>query len=222
MSVLIDKEIVNHMKDGNIIIEPYDERNLNTTSYDVTLGMWYYRESPSWGMYNNVYNIYDKSHVDKVWGSPQHATRYDKLSPSIRNQMISDKNIKDDDHIILLNPGETILAHTNERIGGQHCITSEMKARSTIGRSFIGVCKCAGWGDIGYTNFWTFEITNFSRYHIIPLVVGRRIAQIVFYKTSPCDRDYAQEGKYHDKSRQWEPSDMLPRAYQDYEIQNIS
>ena len=119
-----------------------------------------------------------------------------------------------------MNPGETILAHTNERIGGQRCITTEMKARSTLGRSFIAVCKCAGWGDIGYTNVWTFEITNFSRNHIVPLVVGRRIAQIVFYETVECDRSYTKEGKYHDVTKEWSPHDMLPRAYEDYEIEN--
>lgn len=58
-----------------------------------------------------------------------------------------------------------------------------MKARSSLGRNFIEVCKCAGWGDVGYINRWTMEITNNSRYYSIPLVVGRRIAQIVFFDT---------------------------------------
>lgn len=28
-------------------------------------------------------------------------------------------------------------------------VTTMMKARSSMGRNFIEVCKCAGWGDIG-------------------------------------------------------------------------
>ncbi|MCX8513508.1 MAG: hypothetical protein ORN26_00305 [Candidatus Pacebacteria bacterium] len=43
-----------------------------------------------------------------------------------------------------MRPGETILAHTNEFIGGRNHITTMMKARSSMGRSFIEVCKCAG------------------------------------------------------------------------------
>lgn len=58
-----------------------------------------------------------------------------------------------------------------------------MKARSSLGRNFIEICKCAGWGDVGYVNRWTMEITNNSRYYTIPLVVGRRVAQIVFFET---------------------------------------
>jgi len=43
------------------------------------------------------------------------------------------------------------------------------------------------------------EITNNSSHHVIPLVVGRRIAQIIFFETGPTletDKDYSQKGKY--------------------------
>lgn len=211
MSVLIDKQILHYLETKDIVIEPFVERHLNTTSYDVTLGSYYFREHRTQSMY---YNMYDKESVHSVWGEPQEAVLASTLPHRFR------RGIKNDDRVILLKPGETILAHTNEFIGGKRCITTEMKARSTLGRSFIAVCKCAGWGDIGYTNKWTFEITNFSKVHIIPLVVGRRIAQIIFYKTQQCDRNYCNEGKYHDDERGWSPYDMLPRAYDDYEVPN--
>jgi hypothetical protein len=53
-------------------------------------------------------------------------------------------------------------------------------------------------GDVGYINRWTMEITNNSRYYSIPLVVGRRIAQIVFFDTIGTiqGRSYEQVGKY--------------------------
>src|SRR4029077_284391 len=105
--------------------------------------------------------------------------------------------IDPEDKVILIEPGETILAHTEEFIGGRNCITTDMKARSSIGRNFIEVCKCAGWGDVGYTNRWTMEITNISTHYYIPLVVGRRIAQIVFFETGEIlASDYARGGKY--------------------------
>jgi deoxycytidine triphosphate deaminase len=92
--------------------------------------------------------------------------------------IIDDEN---DGDVASSSTGETILAHTNEFIGGRETVTTMMKARSSMGRNFIEVCKCAGWGDIGYVNRWTMEITNNSRFYSIPLVVGRRIAQIVFF-----------------------------------------
>jgi dCTP deaminase len=84
-----------------------------------------------------------------------------------------------------------------------------------------------GWGDVGYISRWTMEITNNSRYYSIPLVVGRRIAQIVFFDTdgtlSTGQRSYESSGKYQSDPElenlkiQWKPSDMLPKMYKDRE-----
>jgi dCTP deaminase len=101
-----------------------------------------------------------------------------------------------------------------------------MKARSSLGRNFIEICKCAGWGDVGYINRWTMEITNNSRYYSIPLVVGRRVAQIVFFDTEGiCTASYEQTGKYQmsttdvtELMKRWTPDDMLPKMYKDKEI----
>jgi hypothetical protein len=42
------------------------------------------------------------------------------------------------------------------------------------------------------------EITNNSKHYTIPLVVGRRIAQIIFFETGPIvDADYSKTGKYN-------------------------
>lgn len=95
-----------------------------------------------------------------------------------------------------------------------------------MGRNFIEVCKCAGWGDVGYVNRWTMEITNNSRHYSIPLVVGRRIAQIVFFDSDGtlADRSYADDGKYQTSSdmaamkASWAPESCLPKMYKDREI----
>ena len=39
---LSDKRILESMKEGSVIIEPFDRRNLATSSYDVTLGEYFY------------------------------------------------------------------------------------------------------------------------------------------------------------------------------------
>jgi len=145
------------------------------------------------------------------------------------------QNLKPGDKVILVAPNETILAHTIEFIGGRNgtknlpAVTSEMRARSSIGRIGIAVCKCAGWGDVGYVNRWTMEITNFSS-SVIPLPVGLRIAQIIFHSTSPVDSDdqYFKKGKYQDEfdlkfiKKKWKPSDMLPRLYEDRDLGKFS
>ncbi|KAM9972125.1 hypothetical protein ACTFIW_003478 [Dictyostelium discoideum] len=224
-SLLSDKAILRHMEIGTVVITPFVRDNLSTSSYDVTLGPYYYRETePESGA--GVYNPYSEEMVDRVWGSFKKAETH--ASWSARSGIKLD-NIAHDELIIWIKPKETILAHTNEFIGGNKTVTTMMKARSSMGRNFIEVCKCAGMGDVGYVSRWTMEITNNSRHYSIPLVVGRRLAQIVFFNTDGIEnRPYESKGKYQVSSdvtelqKTWNPSFMLPKMYKDKEILNRS
>lgn len=206
------------------MIHPFDERNLKTTSYDVTLGEWYWRENHP-GVRHTVHNMYDPHSTQFVWDGPHKA----ELAKEAKKRTgVSFVNIPDDARVILLGPGETILAHTNEFIGGRDICVGKMYARSSLGRNFVEVCKDAGWGDIGYFNRWTMEMTNNSQYFSIPLVAGRRIAQMVFYEVEPLKQknsDYvAEEGKYQvtkeleELKRSWNPEMMLPQMHKDWEV----
>ncbi|MEK7568839.1 MAG: dCTP deaminase [Patescibacteria group bacterium] len=218
---LSDKTILEQLERGDIVIEPFKRENLATSSYDVSLGEMYFREQKSKN-FSTVYNIYNQSHTEKVWGTePIRATRASDILNLSPKDM---EGIGADDLVIILEPGETVLAHTDEFIGGRNHITTMMKARSSLGRNFIEVCKCAGWGDVGYTNRWTMEVTNNSRHYSIPLVVGRRIAQIIFFETGPIlESDYTKAGKYQsgeslaDLKAAWRPESMLPKLYNDRE-----
>lgn len=65
------------------------------------------------------------------------------------------------------------------------------------------------------------EITNNSTHYSIPLVVGRRLAQIIFLDTDGAldGRAYSDTGKYQSSSlladlqKSWSPMDMLPKLY---------
>lgn len=216
---LSDRRILEEMKKGDIVIHPFNKKNLATSSYDLTLGEYYFREQPP--KYNhNLFNIWNKEHVEHVWGKK--ALKAEKASEVFKKYNFDYTGIDRNDNVILIRPGETILAHTNEFIGGLNHITTMMKARSSMGRSFIEVCKCAGWGDVGYVNRWTMEITNNSKNYAIPLVVGRRIAQLIFFETGEIlDRDYTKSGKYSSSTdlavlkKNWKPTDMIPRLYKD-------
>jgi dCTP deaminase len=221
---LSNKRILEEMEKGKIVIDTFIPENLSTSSYDVTLGEWFYAEQPP-QHFQTIYNVYDKKHTERVWGTkPQKAITAKEL---FKHYKFEFDGISPDDKVILLNPGETILAHTNEFIGGRETITTMMKARSSLGRNFIEVCKCAGWGDVGYINRWTMEITNNSTHYSIPLVVGRRIAQIIFFETGPIlkkEKDYVADGKYQSSQmlselkKTWKPEQMIPKMYLDREI----
>jgi len=219
--------IIRHMKKGNIVIDPFDDRKLKTVSYDVTLGDWYWRECHPRGR-STVHNMYDEDSTKIVWEGPFQAEPAAKVAKHLNLKL---DNIKSTDKVILLGPGETILGHTIEYIGGRNVCVSKLYARSSLGRNFIEVCKDAGWGDIGYFNRWTMEITNNSRYFTIPLVVNRRIGQMVFYETEALEQptDYVKDstgkGKYQtseklsELKRIWNPHQMLPQMHRDWEVE---
>ncbi|MBU1292582.1 hypothetical protein KJ819_00760 [Patescibacteria group bacterium] len=223
---LSDRRIQEEMKKGSIVISPFTEEQLATSSYDVTLGEWFFREQPT--KYNHsLYNIWSQEHMEHVWGADK-VERAVLAKEAFKKYNFAFDGIRPDDKVIVLRPGETILAHTNEFIGGKDHITTMMKARSSMGRNFIEVCKCAGWGDVGYINRWTMEITNNSKNYIIPLVVGRRIAQIIFFETGPIlERDYTKAGKYakstnlSELKKSWKPESMLPQLWNDKDIKKV-
>ncbi len=223
---LSDRRIQEEMKKGSIVISPFTEEQLATSSYDVTLGEWFFREQPT--KYNHsLYNIWSQEHMEHVWGADK-VERAVLAKEAFKKYNFAFDGIRPDDKVIVLRPGETILAHTNEFIGGKDHITTMMKARSSMGRNFIEVCKCAGWGDVGYVNRWTMEITNNSKNYIIPLVVGRRIAQIIFFETGPIlERDYTKSGKYakstnlSELKKSWKPESMLPQLWNDKDIKKV-
>lgn len=218
MSVYSNKDIKRAIADGHIIFHPYQEEHINGSSVDVTLGEWFYRTDRRDGFL--VYNPFDKAEVDKYFGSPQKAITHEQWCQENNSQPF--KNIPPDHPIIVLEPGERILAHTHEFIGIKPPGTTSMQSRSTWGRNGVAVCFDAGWGDPGYINRWTMEIYNLNQRHSVVLPVGERIAQIVFLQTGEVEGEYHNlSGKYQTGDdlekmmTEWSPEQMLPRAYKD-------
>lgn len=188
--LLSDKRILEEREKGNIVIEPFDVRQLGTNSYDVRLGDWYFE--PNRNMVKVDFTLPEDT--AEFWGEPIQARG----------------------GRIIIKPGDTILAHTSEVVGGRNGFTTSMRARSSIGRSCLSVCKCAGVGDVGFIARWTMEITNHS-HAMVSLPVGQRIAQILFYEVGETIKHY--HGKYGQGV--WTPQDMLPRLYNDWDVEEI-
>lgn len=219
-SLLSRDMILWHIEQGNIFIHPFDStrvketQNPKTTSYDVKLGANFFEEQTFRGSNQGVFNPFDPDHIKRYWGEPKQAVRagtWMKKNGSL-------KHIRPDDRIIILGPGETILAHTEEFIGGRNCVTTEMRARSSMGRIGITVCKCAGWGDLGFCNRWTMEMSNHLKDTSVVLIAGMRVAQIAFYQVDPLNESYSTGGGQYQTTdntdemiRTWTPYAMLPK-----------
>lgn len=224
--VYSNTQIRQGVKSGHIVIHPYIEQNVNGSSYDVTLGHWFYGTQKQSD--KGFYNPFDVHDVERYFDGPHHSTPHSLWCERNGRQLFP--GIPDDHPIIILRPGERILAHTHEFIGIKAPGTTTLQARSTWGRNGVAVCLDAGWGDPGYINRWTMEIYNMNEHESVVLPVGERIAQMVFYHTGPVEGEYSKlSGKYQDNLeadlrsiiRDWRPEDMLPKGYKDQRIKPL-
>jgi len=218
-------DIERHLTTGHITIDEFKPENLGSAQYDVTLGEHFYRER-KFTHVSTVYNPFDEHHVRSKWELSSPITHEDWIERS----GIPLVNVGPNEKLILLEPGEIILGHTEEFIGGScDFITTMMKARSSLGRNGVEVCRCAGMGDVGYFTRWTMEIVNTSRFQTIALPVGRRVAQLLFFRVEPvASKDvYDQQGKYQsskslaDLKAAWTPEQMLPKQWLDRESKRV-
>ncbi len=105
--------------------------------------------------------------------------------------------------------GGTMLGVTKDIIGTHYNVVAQLKAKSTLGRMGITICRDAGLGDVGYDNHWTLEISSYVTAGRPFVIVGEAIAQMVFdeVETLPIDT-YTGQYKAHD----W-PLCMIPRKW---------
>ncbi len=226
MSVYSNIEIKKAISDGTIVAVPYDEKHVSEASLDFTLGHYFYKQE--FVDEFRVYNPFDKKDVERYFKGPLCAMPHRDWCENNNSQLF--KNIPPDQPIIVIRPGERILAHTHEFIGiranGGAC---EVKSRSSWGRNGVAVCFDAGWIDPGYINRITLEIYNLNQHESVVLPVGERIGQLIFHHTGEVDGHYAEgrngmSGKYQHTSdideliKTWKPETMLPKAYQDNRI----
>lgn len=224
MGVYSNTQIRAAIDDGIIVCVPFNDRHVSEASLDFTLGHYFYKQEYQ-PESSGVYNPFDEHDVARYFKGPLEAMSHKQWCD--KNGLKLFKNIPEDHPIIVLRPGERILAHTHEFVGIRaHGGACEVKSRSSWGRNGVAVCFDAGWVDPGYVNRITLEIYNLNQHESVVLPVGERIGQLIFHTTGPVDGDYSDgregmSGKYQHTSdldeliRTWSPEQMLPRAYKD-------
>ena len=166
---LSDVDIKRGVESGALIIEPFNEGQLQLASYDVTLG--------------NEFEVVDRHQI----GASDPAR---KIYPATR------KLIVPDDGEFVLHPGENVLGKQREFIGvdNEHLIL--LSGKSSLARVGLVVHNTAMLFNPGHRFYPTFELVNSSNIPII-LRPGMRVAQLLFAKlTSPTSKSYEEIGRY--------------------------
>jgi dCTP deaminase len=167
--ILSDRAIVAAITQGDIEIDPFDRKQLNPASYDLTLGdevavydWWVYigKELEARGTGDGRYlRVIDANGVLDV-----------KKEPTVTTFKIGPQGW-------VLRPGIGYLMATRERVHMKKHV-GFLDGKSSIGRLFVQAHSTAGYVDPGFLGQLTMEVTV---EHAIRLYAGMRIAQIRFH-----------------------------------------
>jgi len=163
--MLTGKQIVDEVKKGRILIEPFDEKNVGPNSFDVTL--------------NPTIITYKKCEIVEKDDGRKHLVPLNDnnlvLDPAKENKTYS-YTIPEEGLVI---PTDIlILGSTNEKAGSDYFIPM-YEGRSSMARLGIQSHISAGFGDVGFKSNWTLEIITV---HNVVLYPNMRIGQVYFHE----------------------------------------
>lgn len=164
----------------SIKIEPFDEKNLNPNSYNLSL-------HDELMTYEEV--VLDMRQVNRV-----------------RRFQIPETGI-------VLNPNQIYLGRTQERTETLDLVPM-VEGRSSVGRLGLFVNVTAGFGDVGFSGYWTLSMFAVQPVRIYP---GVPICQIFYHELTGQFDGYSSD-KYHN-NRDIQPSllykELNPNAEED-------
>lgn len=171
--ILSGVEIIDAVGRGEISISPWNKKNINSASYDLTLGsiVAVYRDV--------VYHDFEfsSSGVPGERLSPKDSFvphRNCCIDISKQNAIIK---YEMDQKGIMLKPGIGYLMHTSERISTSK-YEPVLDGKSSIGRLFVTAHVTAGYGDPGFDGQYTLEVVVVHPTIVYP---GVRFCQMRFH-----------------------------------------
>jgi dCTP deaminase len=163
MSVLSDRDIRAALEASEIVIRPYDAKDLQPSSVDLHLDRRFrvFR--------NNRYPFID--------------VRHPQLDLTELVSVV-------DEEPFILHPGEFVLGQTLEWTELPNDLVARLEGKSSLGRLGLLIHSTAGYVDPGWKGNLTLELSNVANLPIA-LYYGMKIGQISFFKmSSEVERPY--------------------------------
>ncbi|HIH58623.1 MAG TPA: dCTP deaminase [Nanoarchaeota archaeon] len=151
--ILTKKEILQEIKKKNICISPFQKKNIGPASLDVTLA--------------DEFRVFPTSKRITL----TETTDAEKITKKKKQKQI------------VLQPGDFILAKTQEKITLATNICAFLSGRSRFARLGLLIDVTAFFINPGVSNHQVFEIKNISHNEIV-LTKGLRVAQLIFIRTN--------------------------------------
>lgn len=180
MSILTKSAIKRKIKDGLIVISPFDESQLNPNSYDVRLG-------DTLAVYKNRIALIEEC-------MPVYIPRVlDTKEPEL---FLTEAHVIPDEGFVLF-PNVLYLATTLEYTES-HDTVPYLDGKSSTARAGMKIHLTAGRGDVGFCGHWTMEI---EVTHPIRVYAGMKIGQITWHTVEgEIETTYKETGRYNNRS----------------------
>lgn len=164
--ILSDFSILEEIQKTNLVIDPFQKKFLQPSSYDVALDSSF-----------RIFQNHKISYVD--------VKKKEKITEIVKIRKRGS---------FIIHPGEFVLGNTIERFKIPAYLAAKLEGRSSLGRLGLIIHATSGYVDPGFWGQLTFEISNISSLPI-KLYAGMRIAQICFFRmTTSVKRPYGQAG----------------------------
>ena len=176
--ILSGNEILKEIENKNIVIEPFNENQLNPNSYNLKLSDELL-----------VYDVSYHSNMIKKDGifAPGPITMMEPIDMLAENKV---RTIQIPREGLTIYPGILYLGRTVEYTE-THKYLPCLEGRSSIGRLGMNVHICAGFGDVGFKGTWTLEISCTQPLIIYPFT---EICQIYYQEIKGEVTEY--DGRY--------------------------
>lgn len=161
--ILSDISIREQIDNGRIVIEPYEESNIQPSSLDLRIG--------------SDFRVFRNS-------------RYPYIDPRIEQPGLMAQITATEKEPFVLHPNEFALGTTYEYMELPDDILGRLEGKSTLGRLGLMIHSTAGYVDPGFKGFLTLELTNVANLPIL-LYPEMLIGQISFtLMTTPVEVPY--------------------------------
>lgn len=182
---LTGPEIIKRVQAGSIVIDPFEEKNVNPNSVNLRLDrhLLVYQTCPT---VQTARLAIDYSHnISRVFRRAQRMQQQACQGKDLKGIFCPELwdwngvlDMKQDtptyeldipDRGLVLVPGRLYLGHTVEYTETHDCVPC-IEGRSSIGRLGIAIHATAGFGDVGFCGTWTLEISVIEPVRIYPHV----------------------------------------------------
>lgn len=200
LMILSDRDIEKRLDDGDLVIDPLTDRELQIqpASVDLRLGREFLQFKDH-GI--SVIHPNDTSEIDNYVRRTTVGKGGSEKQQSLDGYMYSSEDKFEEDEGFKLHPGSFVLGTTKERVEIPNDILAHVQGRSSLGRLAILVHATAGVVDPGFRGQITLELSNLGPVPVV-LEPGMRISQLTFTKlSSPANRPYGSDrgSKYQDQ-----------------------